>query len=168
MIMSISVFSFSQKIELAKYDPIDSVFSVKTKEFNIGSSKLGANYFAIVCSKSHFYANEFKDVPQNTIIVRFLFKPSQTISYDEDSKMKIQYEDNQVKEYPYFGKYHIYSDDDYAYFSIEIPADDYIFSHNAKIIRIPGRYKDIELSSKDAELLKNSAALIRDYPIQDK
>lgn len=161
-LLLIPTLTFCQKIG-AKFDNIDSVFKIGTKAEKLAGNILGPNYFSFYVQRLIFKAKEFESIDHDNVSVYFQFKATRVISLDEDSKIKIQFSDNLVKEYPYFGNYKIYSTGDVATFYFEIADDDYLLTHPVSIIRIPGASKDYEISEKNADFIKKTLSLVADY-----
>jgi hypothetical protein len=94
------LFSNSQKIQKNAFDPIDSIYTISTKEEVLSGKLMRKDYLAFECNYADFRAGKYKSL-ENTkyLSVQFSFRIISVTSFDQKSIVKIQFDDNVVKEY---------------------------------------------------------------------
>jgi len=154
---------FAQKIKEKKYDRFDSAQQISTATEAMAGKMMTPHYLVSYCSWIKVMtAASSKDDPR--FFVTFMFKTTSVTSLDDKCEMKIEFIDNTISTYKYFGEYKILTSNDYASFSAEALDNSPLFSKDIKTVRIrtSDQIYEYEIKEKVAGKVKGSLSLISD------
>jgi len=149
----------AQKIRLNKFDSIDSVQQIETKEEKIAG---GLHFYAAF--NDHQKA-EYSGMNTGFTYIVFIFKPYVVTSLTDESYAKIQFIDGTVKQYNYFGSYKLLSGSEDEFVEVKVPdgGSDDLYIKPIKHIRISTTNLpyDYDIDIKNSEILKNCLVLLK-------
>ena len=145
-----------------EYDKYDSVLKISTERMVIKSKMLRPDYagfkvFRVIHkSKKAFLSNGFTNV-------LFIVKADRTMSVDNKTIIKIEFDDGSIKEYNHEGGYKISLASDIVIISFDVSEDDYLYTHKIKSFKIDGISKAYEIEGKNATIMYENLLAVKNY-----